>query len=75
MSKTATKTIERRLLSIKELAEYLGVSPGSLYNLKWAGKDFPIRPIEIPGRAKVRPTLKFDKKAVDAWIDGHAERR
>ena len=67
-------SIEKRLLTLKEFAQYIGLKPGTLYNIRHAGRDFPVRPIEIPSRGK-RPTLRFDKKAVDAWIDSQSEGR
>ena len=57
--------IKRRLLSVEELAEYLGISPRTIYNrLGLKGKKrFPIRPKRI-GRL-----VKFDLKDVEKYID------
>jgi len=58
--------VERRLLSAKVTAEYLEISPPTIYNglgLR-ARRPFPVKPKRI-GRL-----VKFEKKALDAHIDG-----
>jgi excisionase family DNA binding protein len=59
------KEITRRLLSVEELAEYLGISPRTIYNQlgRKAKKRFPIKPKRI-GRL-----VKFDLNEVDRYID------
>lgn len=64
--------IEKRLLTMAELAEYLGMKRGSIYNARATG-EFPIKPIEIKCQGRQRPALRFDRRAVDAWLDSQAE--
>jgi len=59
------ETVKRRLLSVEDLAEYLGISSRTIYNQLGpkAKKRFPIRPKRI-GRL-----VKFDVKDVEEYID------
>ena len=54
--------IHRRMLGVKELAEYLGLAPQTIRN-KLANGTLP-----IPAK-KIGKLLKFDKKDVDAYVD------
>lgn len=56
------RKMERRLLGVKELSEYIGVSPQTIYNRINRGK-FP-----IPYK-KVFGLLKWEKKDVDEFLD------
>ncbi len=58
--------IKKRLLSVRETAEYLGISPRSIYNMigRKAKRSFPIKPKRV-GRL-----VKFDLKDVEAFIEG-----
>lgn len=51
--------MEKRLLNIKEAAEYLGVSPKTLYN--WISEK------KVP-YVKVGYSVKFDLKRIDELI-------
>jgi excisionase family DNA binding protein len=51
----------RRLLTIKETAAYLGISARTIYNTL---KEFPVRPLRL-GRA-----VRFDLRDLDAYIEG-----
>lgn len=53
----------RRLLSVKELAAYIGSTTGSIYTLKSKG-EIPKNCIVKRGRS-----LRFDVIAVDKWIE------
>ena len=55
----------KRLLSVEETAEYLGISDRTIYNMIGRRKrnKFPI-PVKRFGRL-----VKFDIKDVDAYID------
>jgi predicted DNA-binding transcriptional regulator AlpA len=55
----------KRLLPIKEAAEYLGIARQSLYNrLARNAKDpFPVRPVRIFGKPL------FDMRDLDRYID------
>ena len=55
----------KRLLSVEETAEYLGIAPGTIYNriCRKAKKPFPIKPKRMLGR------WKFDIRDLDAHID------
>jgi len=57
----------RRLLTIQEAAEYLGLSPRSLAGRGWRMKN------RLPA-IKVGRSVRFDKEALDRWIDRHRER-
>ena len=54
--------IKKRLLTVNELAEYMGTTPGSIYTLKCKGK--------IPNDCIVKrgKSLRFDIVAIDNWI-------
>jgi len=55
----------KRLLSVDETAEYLGISPRTIYNkvCKNAKQPFPIKPKRFGG------LIKFDIRDLDAYID------
>ena len=57
--------VDPRLFSVNELAQYLGISPVSIYKgiSRKAKKKFPIKPKRLGG------LVKFDKKDVDKYID------
>ena len=57
-----TMALEKRMLSIKELSDYLGVSPQTVYNQLSAG-TFPIKTKRIGRR------LKWDRRDVDHYLD------
>ena len=54
--------IEKRLLNVEELAEYMGTTPKTVYSLKCKG--------EIPNNCIVKrgKSLRFDILEVDKWI-------
>ena len=55
----------RRLLSVEETAEYLGISPRTLYN-RTAPKSknpFPVKP------KRIGKLIKFDINDLDHYID------
>jgi predicted DNA-binding transcriptional regulator AlpA len=54
--------MEQRLLSVKELSEYIGIKPQTIYNKINKG-NFP-----IPYK-KVFGLLKWEKKDVDEFLD------
>jgi len=56
-------TAKRRLLSIGELSEYLGMPKSSIYT-KVCTKKIPPKAIVKLGRS-----LKFDLAEIDAWIE------
>ncbi|CAB5110497.1 hypothetical protein D3OALGA1CA_1995 [Olavius algarvensis associated proteobacterium Delta 3] len=60
-----TEIITQRLLSVKETAAYLGISPRSIYNRlgRKSKNRFPIKPKRV-GRL-----LKFDRQDLDRYID------
>jgi len=62
--KTDIKNIStKKLLNIKELAEYLSIPVATLYSMK-CERGFPDGCVVKIGRS-----LRFDKAAVDAWIE------
>ena len=54
--------IKKRLLTVNELAEYMGTTPKSIYTLKCKGK--------IPKACIIKrgKSLRFDIIEVDKWI-------
>lgn len=55
----------KRLLTVEETAQYLGLSPRTLYNrISRGAKDpFPVKPKRV-GRA-----VRFDIRELDSYID------
>ena len=58
----STMALERRMLGINEVADYLGLSPQTIRN-KLAAGTFPIKTKRI-GRL-----LKWDRRDVDRYLD------
>ena len=56
------KIMERRLLGIEELGQYLGIKPQTIRNRLSSG-TFPIPAKKVCGR------VKFDRKDVDGYLD------
>lgn len=54
--------MDKRLLNIKELSEYLGTSKSSIYTMKCKG-HIPQECIVKMGRG-----LRFEKSEIDKWI-------
>lgn len=54
-----------RLMSVEEAAEYLNVSPRTLYNriAPKAKNPFPVRP------KRIGKLVRFDRGQLDQWID------
>ena len=53
----------QRLLTIKEAASFLKLSPQTIYN-GISKKEFPVKPLRL-GRA-----VRFDIKDLDAYVEG-----
>jgi excisionase family DNA binding protein len=53
---------EKRLMTIKEVAHYLGISPQTIRNHLCRG-TFPIPPVKIGG------ALRWDRRDVDKFIN------
>ena len=54
-----TSPIQRRLLTVKELSEYIGISQDTIYT--------QVSQRRVP-YVKIGRLLKFDIKAIDEWI-------
>jgi len=63
MSNKENNAVTKRLLNPKDLAEYLSIPVGSLY-VKVCKKEIPANCYFKIGRS-----LKFEKVAIDAWLD------
>ena len=63
----AKQKIEPRLLSVKELALYMSLPVSSVYAM--------VEKNQIPFKRFGRKTIRFDRKEIDAWIDGHYDKR
>ncbi len=57
-----TIAVERRMLGIKEVSDYLGLNPQTIYNQLSAG-TFPIKTKRIGRR------LKWDRRDADHYLD------
>ena len=57
--------IQRRLLSVEETANYLGLSPRTIYNgvHRKAKKPFPVKP------KRIGKLVKFDRLDLDKYIE------
>ncbi len=62
---------EKRLMRPQEFAEYTDYKLGTIYNKINRGEFLPGL-VKIPNQGR-RPTIRFDRKAVDDWIDRQAE--
>lgn len=51
----------RRLWSVEDVADYLGVPVKTLYQWKWRGEGPPVR--------KIGRHLRYDPEALVAWVD------
>lgn len=58
-------TVRKRLLTVEEAADYLGLSPRTIYNAiaPRSKRPFPVRPISV---GKLR---RFDIKDLDRYIE------
>jgi excisionase family DNA binding protein len=54
--------MEKRFLGVKELSEYIGIRPQTIYN-KINGGDLPIPFKRVFGR------IRFEKEDVDNFLD------
>jgi len=59
------KTSNKRLLSVEGAAEYLDISPRTIYNqiCRKAKKKFPVKP------KRIGKSVKFDIRDLDKYID------
>jgi excisionase family DNA binding protein len=53
--------MEKRMLDIREAAEYLGMSESALYKKVWKR--------QVPFVIKIGRALRFDKVRMDEWIE------
>lgn len=58
--------MERRYLSIKELADYMGLAVQTIYNLKCSAPDR--LPPHVSIASGKRDLWRFDVAEVDAWM-------
>jgi excisionase family DNA binding protein len=65
-----SEEIIARLLTVPQLGEYINLKAGTIYNRISEGK-FPIKPVRFTTGKKA--AIRFDKKAVDAWIEAQNE--
>ncbi len=56
-----TTTTPDSLMSLSEVAAYLGLSPGSIYNLRHGGHG--------PEGYKVGRQLRFRRSEIEAWLE------
>ena len=53
--------MEKRLMDVKEAAEYLGMTEGALYKKVWKR--------QVPFAVKIGRSLRFDTVRMDEWIE------
>ena len=53
--------VREPLLSVRDVAEYLGITPGALYNLRHTGRG--------PLGYKVGKQLRFRSSEIDRWLE------
>ena len=58
-------SVRRRLMSVEETAEYLGISPRTIYNRICHGSKNPF-PIRVK---KIGKLIKFDVNDIEAYVD------
>ena len=58
-------SFKRRLMSVEETAEYLGISPRTIYNRVCHGSKNPF-PIRV---RKIGKLIKFDINDINAYVD------
>jgi predicted DNA-binding transcriptional regulator AlpA len=63
-TKEKSSDISKRLLSVEETAEYLGLARQTLYNRtsRKSKKPFPVKPKRLGG------AVKFDRQELEAYI-------
>lgn len=66
MSSNGKEPIAKRLLSVEEAAQYLNISPRSLYNgiAPRSKNPFPVKP------KRIGKLVRFDLRALDEYVDG-----
>lgn len=52
--------MEKRLLNVKELSEYVSLPKNSIYTMVSLRK--------LPGVVRLGRALRFEKTAIDAWV-------
>ena len=64
-NREAPRGVPKRLLSVEEAAQFLGISPRTLYNQSAPGskKPFPVRAKRV-GRA-----VRFDLRDLEKYVD------
>lgn len=59
----------KRMLTTRELAEYLGMAPGSIRNIRSKGDVGFVKARIIHAQGLVRGSIRYLKEDVDRWID------
>ncbi len=59
------RPVKRRLMSVEETAEYLGISPRTIYNRICHGTKNPF-PIRV---RRIGKLIKFDINDIEAYVD------
>jgi excisionase family DNA binding protein len=59
---TVVSSVERRFLTVEEVAQYAGISKHTLYTM--------VSQRRIP-YTKVGRLTRFDRKTIDHWLDDH----
>jgi excisionase family DNA binding protein len=56
--------MDKRLLNVPELCEYLSLPKASIYTMVSLGK--------LPGVVRLGRALRFEKSAIDGWVNAQA---
>ena len=58
--------IEPRLLTAKQVSIYLGFPLSTIYTM--------VEKKQIPFKRFGKKAIRFDRRAIDKWVDGHYEK-
>jgi len=61
--------MEKRLITVKELADYISATKGAIYQMLFR-REIPEQAVVKLGRA-----VRFDLKEIDKWIEGSKLKR
>lgn len=61
--------MEKRLMTVSELSEYLSIPKGSIYQMTFAQK------IPADCIVKIGRSLRFEKGKIDAWVSSRTVAR
>jgi excisionase family DNA binding protein len=60
-----------QLMTVEEVAAYLRLSPGTLYNLRYQGRG--PKAVRLGNGSNAH--LRFRRSDIEAWVEQHSDRR